>query len=131
MSGGGSSTVRLQIGHPMASRGDSQHLGANGASAPDIQRRISNDQHLFVLEFAAKQLIAPALNALLGDPKALGLDGAFPALFLALTWPQIRDRRAAWAAVLGAAIALVTSTFAPPGVPIIAATLACLVALVP
>lgn len=63
----------------------------------------------------------------LGDPRTLGLDGAFPALFLALMWPHVRDRRAALAAMLGAAIALVTAPFTPPGIPIVAATLACLV----
>src|SRR3954462_12882700 len=31
----------------------------------------------------------------LGDPKDLGLDGAFPALFLALLVPQLRELRAA------------------------------------
>ncbi len=65
----------------------------------------------------------------LGDPRALGLDGAFPALFLALMWPHVRERRAALAAMLGAAIAIVTSLFTAPGIPIVAATLACLVGL--
>jgi 4-azaleucine resistance transporter AzlC len=63
----------------------------------------------------------------LGDPEALGLDAAFPALFLALLVPQVRDRRAASAAVLGAAIALTLTPFAPPGVPIVAASAACLI----
>jgi 4-azaleucine resistance transporter AzlC len=62
----------------------------------------------------------------LGDPEDLGLDAAFPALFLALLVPQLRTRRAVSAALLGAAIALALTPVAPPGVPIIAATLACL-----
>jgi len=71
-----------------------------------------------------------ALGAgLLGDPRRLGLDAAFPALFLALMWPQVRDRRAAAAAVLGAAIAVAASPFTPPGVPIVAASVAALVGL--
>jgi 4-azaleucine resistance transporter AzlC len=63
---------------------------------------------------------------LLGDPARFGLDAAFPALFLALLVPQLRgplDRRVA---LLAAAIALVLIPFAPPGVPIIAASAACL-----
>jgi branched chain amino acid efflux pump len=69
-----------------------------------------------------------ALGAeLFGDPATLGLDAAFPALFLALLWPQVRDRRAGVAAVLGAAIALALTPISPPGVPIIAAAAACLV----
>jgi predicted branched-subunit amino acid permease len=67
---------------------------------------------------------------LLGDPTVLGLDAAFPALFLALLWPQLRDRSAVVAAVTGALIALALIPVAPPGVPIIAAAVGCLWGLV-
>ena len=66
---------------------------------------------------------------LLGDPNRLGLDAAFPALFLALVVGQIRDRRAVAAAVAGAVIALALIPFASAGVPIIAASSACLLGL--
>ncbi len=65
----------------------------------------------------------------LGDPKDLGLDGAFPALFLALLVPQLRTRRAVGAALVAAAIALVLIPVAPPGTPIVAASAACLLGL--
>jgi branched chain amino acid efflux pump len=65
----------------------------------------------------------------LGDPKDLGLDGAFPALFLALLVPQVRTRQAALAALLGGGIALALVPVTPPGVPIVAASAACLVGL--
>ena len=65
----------------------------------------------------------------LGDPESLGLDAAFPAVFLALLVAQLRSRDAVAAAVAGAAIALVLVPFTPPGVPIIAAVLGCLVGL--
>ena len=65
----------------------------------------------------------------LADPEALGLDAAFPAVFLALLVAQLRTREAVGAAVAGAAIALVLIPFAPPGVPIIAAVAGCLVGL--
>ncbi len=64
---------------------------------------------------------------LIGDPNKLGLDAAFPALFLALLVGQIRSRRAALAAIGGAAIALIVTPFAKPGVPLIVACLACLI----
>jgi predicted branched-subunit amino acid permease len=88
---------------------------------------------------------------LLADPERLGLDAAFPALFLALLVPQLRGRprprplpgpgpagrarAAAWlgshpavvAAVLGAAVAVCLVPVSPPGVPVIAASAACLV----
>lgn len=66
---------------------------------------------------------------LLGDPERLGLDAAFPALFLALLVPQLRTRRAVAAALGGAAIALALVPFAPAGLPIIAAAVVCLIGL--
>jgi 4-azaleucine resistance transporter AzlC len=63
----------------------------------------------------------------LGDPADLGLDAAFPALFLALLVPQVRTRRALAAAILGGAVALLLLPFTAAGVPIIAAAAACLV----
>lgn len=69
--------------------------------------------------------VGTAIGALgagaLGDPAALGLDAAFPALFLALLVGQLRTRRAVAAAGLGALVALVLLPWTPPGVPIIAA----------
>ena len=65
----------------------------------------------------------------LGDPKDLGLDGAFPALFLALLAPQLRAPRAAVAALAGAAVALALIPVTPAGVPIVAAGAACLIGL--
>ena len=72
-----------------------------------------------------------AFGNLIGDPARWGLDAAFPALFLALLVPQLRDRDAKVAAVLGAAIALALTPFTPAGVPIIAASAACLIGLRP
>lgn len=63
----------------------------------------------------------------LGDPADLGLDAAFPALFLALLIPQVRSRRALAAAVLGGTVALVLIPFTPAGVPIVAAAGACMI----
>jgi 4-azaleucine resistance transporter AzlC len=71
-----------------------------------------------------------AIGALVGeaiaDPESLGLDAAFPALFLALLVPQLRSRRALAAALLAAGVALVLIPFTPAGIPIIAASAACL-----
>jgi 4-azaleucine resistance transporter AzlC len=64
---------------------------------------------------------------LVADPESLGLDAAFPALFLALLWPQVRERSRLLAALGGAAIALALMPFTGPGIPIVAASLACLV----
>jgi predicted branched-subunit amino acid permease len=65
----------------------------------------------------------------LGSPARFGLDAAFPALFLALLVPQLGSNRARSAALLAAAIAFVLIPFTPPGVPIVAASAACLLGL--
>jgi 4-azaleucine resistance transporter AzlC len=65
----------------------------------------------------------------LGDPERYGLDAAFPALFLALLVPQVRSRRGLAAALAGAAIALILLPFTPAGIPVIAASAACLLGL--
>ena len=75
-----------------------------------------------------------ALGVVIGDvvpdPSTLGLDGAFPALFLGLLGPQLRgNRRAQAAALLGAGIALALTPVAPLGVPIVAAAAATLLGL--
>ena len=79
--------------------------------------------------WVAGTALGVAFGSLLGDPAKLGLDAAFPALFLALLAGQLRDRRAVVAALLGAAIALVLIPFVPPGIPIVAASAACLIGL--
>jgi 4-azaleucine resistance transporter AzlC len=65
----------------------------------------------------------------LADPEDLGLDAAFPALFLALLAPYLRSRRALVTAIVAGAITLVLIPVAPPGVPIVAASLAALIGL--
>jgi 4-azaleucine resistance transporter AzlC len=66
----------------------------------------------------------------LGDPNRLGLDAAFPALFLALLMTLLVSRRTVVAAVAGGLIALVLLPFTPAGVPIIAAATVCLARVV-
>jgi 4-azaleucine resistance transporter AzlC len=68
-------------------------------------------------------------GALLGDPETLGLDALFPAFYLALLAEELRDRTALASALLGAAIALALVPFAPPGIPVVAASLAALLGL--
>jgi 4-azaleucine resistance transporter AzlC len=65
----------------------------------------------------------------LGDPERLGLDAAFPALFLALLAGIVNDRRSLAAALLAAGIALALVPVAAPGIPIIAASAVCVLGL--
>jgi 4-azaleucine resistance transporter AzlC len=80
---------------------------------------------LWVSSTALGTLVGGAL----GNPDALGLDAAFAALFLGLTLPYLRERRAREAAALAAVITIVLIPVAPAGVPIVAAASACLLGL--
>jgi branched chain amino acid efflux pump len=73
-----------------------------------------------------------AVGTVVGDllePEAIGLDAAFPALFLALLAPYLRSRRALLTAAAAGAITLALLPVAPAGVPIVAASLAALIGL--
>ncbi|MGH2947946.1 MAG: AzlC family ABC transporter permease [Solirubrobacteraceae bacterium] len=74
-------------------------------------------------------IVGVLAGSALGDPEALGLDAIFPAFYLALLAEEMRDRSALSSALLGAAIALCLVPFAPPGVPVLAASAAALLGL--
>jgi 4-azaleucine resistance transporter AzlC len=74
----------------------------------------------------AGTLAGALAGGVLGDPRALGMDAIFPAVFLALLVPQVRSRGALGAALAGAAIAVALLPVAPAGVPVMASVLAAL-----
>lgn len=63
-----------------------------------------------------------------GDPRTYGLDAAACAAFTALLWPRLRNRDAVAIAVVGAIVAIVLSPTMPPGIPVVAAAAAALLA---
>jgi 4-azaleucine resistance transporter AzlC len=75
-------------------------------------------------------LIGVLAGNTIGDPEALGLDAAFPAGFVSLMMPQLRERSKRGAATLGAAVAVVAIPLTRPGIPVLLAAPAALVALV-
>jgi 4-azaleucine resistance transporter AzlC len=119
------------------------------------------DRHLLVgagllllVGWVGGTAVGAVAGNLVADPASLGLDAAFPALFLALLAgqlapretqrtesrtgserPRVVSRGASWvkersrllAAVGGALIALALMPVAGPGIPIIAASVACLI----
>jgi 4-azaleucine resistance transporter AzlC len=75
-------------------------------------------------------VLAGALGgAVLTDTAALGLDAAFPAVLLALVLPSLRDAPTRRAALVGSAIALLTSLVLPAGLPVLLALIGVLTAL--
>ena len=70
------------------------------------------------------------IGALVGssiDPERYGLDAAFPAAFVAVLFPLLKDRRAALAATIGAVVCAALIPFTPVGVPILCAAAGILV----
>lgn len=84
---------------------------------------------VFYVLWVGSTAVGTVVGGVLEDPNKLGLDAAFAALFLALAVPYLREPRARQAAALAGLIALVLIPFTPAGVPIIAASAACLVGL--
>jgi predicted branched-subunit amino acid permease len=63
----------------------------------------------------------------LSNPRAVGLDAAAPAAFLALLAPRVRTRSALSVALLAAAIAMASVPFLPVGGPVLVAALVAIV----
>jgi 4-azaleucine resistance transporter AzlC len=107
---------------------ESWALSARGGGRFDVPVLIGAGLVLYPL-WVGSTAVGALAGDLVGDPDRLGLDAAFPALFLALLVPMVRTRRALAATLLGAAIAFALVPVTAPGVPIIAASAACLLGL--
>jgi len=68
-------------------------------------------------------------GSVLGDARTLGLDAIFPAFFVALLAAEMREPRSRAVAIAGGAVALALVPIAPPGAPILAASVVALVGL--
>jgi 4-azaleucine resistance transporter AzlC len=79
--------------------------------------------------WVASTALGTVVGGVLEDPRDLGLDAAFATLFLGLALPYVRGRPAIQASILSAAITLLLLPVAPAGIPIVAASVACLVGL--
>jgi 4-azaleucine resistance transporter AzlC len=107
---------------------ESWAIAARGGGTFDAGRLIGAGIVLW-LAWVGGTLIGAIGGEALGDPGTLGLDAAFPALFLALLVTQLGSRPAVIAALLGTAVSLALVPVAPPGVPIVAAAAAALIGL--
>jgi len=111
--------------HAQLTVDESWAIAAEGDGRYDPKKIVGAGLLLYVC-WVAGTAVGAIGGESLGDPQTLGLDAAFPALFLGLLVPIAKGRRRVQAALLGAAIALVLTPIAPAGVPIIAASAACL-----
>ena len=81
------------------------------------------------LAWVSGTAIGAAGGAAVGNAESLGFDAIFPAFFLALLAPELRNAPAVVAALAAGVTALVLIPFTPPGVPVIAACSAALIGL--
>ena len=96
-----------------------------------INRRVLVGAGLVLFPFwVGGTAVGVLFGDVLGDPERLGLDAAFPALFLALLATQLVSRRTVFAALAGGLIALILLPVTPPGVPVIAAAVVCVAGVV-
>ncbi|MFI6867564.1 AzlC family ABC transporter permease [Nocardia sp. NPDC050406] len=98
-------------------------------SQPDRDRRRAA-YWLCGLGVLASWPLGAAIGAILGsvvpDPNAFGLDAVFPAVLITLVLPSLRDPLTRTAALVGAAVAAVTTPFLGAGLPVLLALAAVL-----
>lgn len=120
-------------------RAAAAHLTIDESTAVAVGQEDRADQRLgfwatglaVFLLWNAMTLGGALLGAALGDPRALGLDAAAAAAFVALLWPRLRGRDPLAVAALAVLLTLVTAPLAPPGIPVLVAAGAALVVGLP
>ncbi len=125
-------SLRSVLRRPLADA----HLVIDETTAMAVaQEEEADKRRAFLLTGASVFLFWNAgtlIGALAGggiDPKDLGLDALFPAVFIALLAPQLRRSGAGAAALAGVVVALALLPFTPAGVPVMAAAAAGVIAL--
>ncbi len=98
-------------------------VGSGSAERPDPRMMVVSGTALW-LGWVGGTALGGLLGPVVGDPKTLGLDAAFPALFVALLWPMLDRRPAVKAALAGLATAALLLPFTSPGVALAGAAAA-------
>lgn len=96
---------------------------AGTPSHPDRRTMLLAGAGLWV-GWVAGSAVGGLLGPVAGEPTTLGLDAAFPALFVALLWPMLDRRAAATAAAVGLATAALLLPLTSPGIALAGAAAA-------
>jgi len=108
---------RALIGQLVVDESYAMAAAAGEPGRPDRRTLLVTGASLYAV-WVLGTLVGTLLGPVLGDPRRLGLDAAFPALFTALLWPMLSARHAVRCAIGGALVALALAPFTPPGVPL-------------
>jgi branched chain amino acid efflux pump len=92
------------------------------------RRRLLGAGSVLYLVHVVSTTAGTVLGRGIRDPLAWGLDGAFAPLFVVLLWPHLSTRGGLGAALSGAAIALALAPVVPPGLAVVGAGAAALLA---
>lgn len=98
-------------------------VGAGSAQRPDGRVLVLSGTGLWI-GWVGGSALGGVLGPVVGDPRTLGLDAAFPALFVALLWPLLDRRSPITAAVAGLAVAAALLPFTSAGVALAGAAVA-------
>ncbi len=98
-------------------------VGAGSAQRPDPRVLIISGTALWI-GWVGGSAIGGLLGPVVGDPRTLGLDAAFPALFVALLWPLLDRRSPVVAAIAGLAVAAALLPFTSAGIALAGAAVA-------
>ena len=98
-------------------------VGAGTPERPDARTMVLSGAALWC-GWVTGSAVGGLLGPVVGEPETLGLDAAFPALFVALLWPLLDRRSAVAAALAGLAAAMVLLPFSSPGVALAGAAAA-------
>jgi 4-azaleucine resistance transporter AzlC len=107
---------------------ESWALAARPDGSFDLSRLLGAAMALYV-GWNAGTALGVLAGDLIADPRALGLDAAFPALFLALLASTLSSRQAVAVAAAAAATAATLTPLTAPGIPILAAATAAAISL--
>jgi len=118
----GGRLLRALLGQLVVDESYAMAAGAGEPGRPDRRTLLLTGACLYSV-WVAGTLVGTLLGPVLGDPRRLGLDAAFPALFTALLWPMLSARHAVRCAIGGALVAFALAPFTPPGVPLAGAAL--------
>ena len=105
-------------------------VGAGTPERPDRRMLVGSGIALW-FGWCGGSALGSLLGPVVGDPASLGLDAAFPALFVGLLWPLLSRREGLAAAVAGLATAAVLLPLTNRGIALAGAAVAGLLAATP
>jgi len=95
----------------------------------DVRRVYVSVTLWLVLPWWVGAMLGILVGEQIGDPQRLGLDAMFPAMFVAILWPQLKTKTALTVGLLAVIVALTLVEPSPGGLPVLLAALAALLAV--